>query len=535
MVAIGASDPVIEQLIENDKTPWYRKPNLRTLYLFLVPCCLGIEATTGFDSSMLNGLQSLSYWQEAFNHPKGATLGILSASYSLGAITSLPFVAIVSDYFGRRWSIVFGSLVMVAGSILQAFSVNSRHILSEHIGTFAKSKPTVTMWVFARILLGHGFPYCLVAGAALIGELAHPKERARLGALFNSFYYVGALIAAGIILQTLRIRSDWSWRLPSILQLSPSMFQLAFIFFIPESPRWLVSKDRGDEALAILIKYHAEGDESAELPRMEYAQIKRALEIENESRKKSWFELFETPGMRRRCLIAAALGIFTQFSGNTLISAYLVKILKEIGYTDPLIQNKINVGLQAWCLVEIVCLALITPRYPRRKMYLLCTSCLLCVYTGWTIAQARQMTTGSHSAGIAVIAFIFLYQPAYSIAFSSLTYTYLIELFPFYVRAKGVAWFQLFSKSIGFFSTFVNPIALDAITWKYLIVYICWISFEICFVYFLFPETHNRTLEELAFLFESQEEKDAIVKESQKQSEAFEHVEVTHKKDNTKV
>ena len=129
MVAIGASDPVIEELIQNDKTPWYRKPNLRTLYIFLIPCCLGIEATTGFDSSLLNGLQSLSYWQAAFHNPEGATLGILSASYSLGAISALPFVAIISDQFGRRWSIAFGSLVMVAGAILQAFSVNSRRIL----------------------------------------------------------------------------------------------------------------------------------------------------------------------------------------------------------------------------------------------------------------------------------------------------------------------------------------------------------------------------------------------------------------------
>lgn len=128
MVAIGASDPVIEELIKHDKIPWYRKPNLRRLYFFLIPCCLGIEATTGFDGSMLNGLQSLKYWQADFHHPEGAALGILSASYSLGAISSLPFVAMVSDHFGRRWSIMFGSLVMVAGAILQAFSVNSKRL-----------------------------------------------------------------------------------------------------------------------------------------------------------------------------------------------------------------------------------------------------------------------------------------------------------------------------------------------------------------------------------------------------------------------
>ena len=125
MVVEGSSDPVIERLIAEDKTPWYQKPNLRYLYLFLVPCCLGIESTSGFDSSMMNGVQSLSYWQSFFGKPAGATLGILTSSYNLGAITALPFVSILSDHVGRRWSIVFGSVVMVIGAIVQAFSVNS--------------------------------------------------------------------------------------------------------------------------------------------------------------------------------------------------------------------------------------------------------------------------------------------------------------------------------------------------------------------------------------------------------------------------
>ncbi|KAF2008492.1 general substrate transporter [Aaosphaeria arxii CBS 175.79] len=520
MVSAESSDPVIASIIANDKTPWYKKPNLRFLYIFLVPCCLAIEATGGFDSSMMNGLQSLKYWQKAFNHPDGAILGMLSASYSLGAITALPFVAILSDHVGRRWAIMFGSLVMMAGAVLQCFSVNSKF----------------TMWIFARIFLGHGFPYCVVSGSSLIGELAHPKERARLGSLFNAFYFVGALLAAGITLQTLKIKSDWSWKLPSILQMAPSVLQVTFIFFIPESPRWLLSKDRGEEALAILKKYHDEAGEEFAIAEIEFAQIKKALEVENESRKRGWAELFQSPGMRRRSLIGAFLGLFTQFSGNTLISAYLVVILKQIGFTNPFVQNQINVGLQGWNLVVAFCLALFVSRFPRRRMYLLCASCLLCVYTGWTIAQARQMITGSYAAGITVIAFIFLYQLAYSIGYNALTYVYLVEIFPYFVRTKGISWFQLFGKGAGFFSTFVNPIALKDITWRYLIVYIVWLAFEICFIYFLFPETHNRSLEELAFLFEPQEEKDAISGGLEKRHlEDDVHIEVLGKQNDDKV
>ena len=127
------------------------------------------------------------------------------------------------------------------------------------------------MWIVSRMILGHGIVYGIVAGSSLLGELGHPRERALLGSFFNAFYYVGSLTAAGIVLRTLEIQSDWCWRRPSILQAAPSIIQLLFVWLVPESPRWLISRDRGEEALQVLIKYHAEGDASSELPAAEYA------------------------------------------------------------------------------------------------------------------------------------------------------------------------------------------------------------------------------------------------------------------------
>lgn len=89
---------------------------------------------------------------------------------------------------------------------------------------------------------------------------------------------------------------------------------------LPESPRFLVSKDRAEDAFEVLVKYHAEGDHQSGFVRAEMAQIQSTIAIEMEYAKRSWRDMVRTPGMRRRVLIGSLLGLFTQWSGNTLIS-----------------------------------------------------------------------------------------------------------------------------------------------------------------------------------------------------------------------
>lgn len=110
------------------------------------------------------------------------------------------------------------------------------------------------------------------------------------------------------------MKSNWGWRIPSLLQAFPSALQIIFIWFIPESPRWLIARDRGEEAYEILVKYHAEGDRDSEFVKAEYAQIEKTLELEKETSKHGWMELVATPGMRKRMLIGAFLGLVTQVS-----------------------------------------------------------------------------------------------------------------------------------------------------------------------------------------------------------------------------
>ena len=79
------------------------------------------------------------------------------------------------------------------------------------------------------MLLGVGIVFCIISGAALIGELGYPKERPYLTSLFNASYFIGSIMASAIAIRTTDIVGDWSWRVPSLLQMCPSMLQIGFV------------------------------------------------------------------------------------------------------------------------------------------------------------------------------------------------------------------------------------------------------------------------------------------------------------------
>jgi hypothetical protein len=360
------------------------------------------------------------------------------------------------------------------------------------------------MYIVARMILGIGILLAIIAGSALIGELAYPKERATMTSLFNASYFVGAIVASAITIRTTGIVGNWSWRIPSLLQICPSMLQICTVFLLPESPRWLISQDRDDEALAVLIKYHAEGDADSVLVKAEMAQIRSTIKLEMEQSSGSWLDLFRTPGMRRRTLIAGFLGLFTQMSGNTLLSYYQNLLFQLIGYTSDYAKTRINIANNCWSLINATIIALIVTRFRRRWMFMLSAGSMVMVFMSMTICfqkleYARDHGFDNRSAQLAALFFYFSYSPCYNIGNNSLTYTYLIELFPFAQRSMGIGFEQAFGKLAGFFSVNVNPIAMKAISWKYFAIYCGWITFEFLFVYFMYPETYGRTLEELTF------------------------------------
>ncbi|KAF9781060.1 hypothetical protein IL306_014138 [Fusarium sp. DS 682] len=496
MVNVGsAADPVVTRLVQEDKTPWYKKPNLRLMYVWLFFCCMGVEMTSDFGNGRKNADGDFAI--------EPGLLGFVNSSYQLGSIFAVPVAPWFAQRFGRRWSIMLGSGIMIFGAIIQGFA--------QH----------VAMYIIARMILGAGILFCIISGSALIGELGYPKERPVLTSLFNSSYFIGQIMASAIALGTAAIKNNWSWRIPSLLQIVPSLLQVATVFLLPESPRFLVSKDRNEEAAAVLVKYHAEGDANSPLVQAEIVQIRETIKAEMEASKQSWLEVIRTAGMRRRFLVTVFIGLFTQLSGNTLLSYYSGVLFQMMGYTSQYAKTRINLAYACWAFINATIIALIVTRFKRRHMYMLSAALMLCAFIGITVSleriQAAPEGTKNASAGIAALFFYFAYNPTYNIGNNALTYTYLVELWPYSMRSRGIGVQQLFGKLAGFFSTNVNSIALDAIKWRYLAIYCGWIFFEFCIIYLLYPETSGRTLEELTFLFEDESLKEKTVAAVEKQ------------------
>lgn len=438
---------------------------------------------------MLNNMRILQTWTDYFNDPKGNELGLLNALYSIGSIASLPLAPFIADRFGRRAAIIAGCVLMIIGAAVQG--------ASQSLGMFEGG----------RFLMGFGNTLAQLSAPLLLTEICHPQHRARVTAIYNCLWNAGAIVNTWLTFGTKRIDNDWSWRIPTIVQGAPSIIQLCFIFFIPESPRWLISKDRADEALSMLAKYHANGNQEDPTVQFEYIEIKETLRLEFMAKKSSsYFDFLKTKGNRYRLGLIICLGLFSQLSGNSLTSYYATEIYNSIGLTDQDSQLGINGGLTILSLIVSVTFAMYCDKFGRRPLFLLATTGMLVAFTLLTICTSLYQNDGNAAAGRGVIGMIWVFSVSYAFAWSGLLVGYTVEILPFKLRAKGLMLLNFFIQVALTFSNYVNPYGFEGLTptYKFYCIYNAWIAVELVIVYFYFIETKGPTLEEIAKIFDGE-------------------------------
>lgn len=144
----------------------------------------------------------------------------------------------------------------------------------------------------------------------------------------------------------------------------------------------------------------------------------------------SWLDLLRTAGMRRRIVIAGFLGLFTQMSGNTLLSYNQSTLFNLMGFKSSWLKTRLSLSYNVWGLLTSIIAALSVARFPRRVMFMLSSGTMLMIFIAFAISFEKLQEAANakpvrknRAAGIAALFFFYAFTPAYNMGNNAITYS----------------------------------------------------------------------------------------------------------------
>lgn len=429
----------------------------------------------GFDTAVVSG--AVGFMKERFSLNE-LQVGWAVSSLIIGCIVGAGFSGMISDKLGRKKVLIAAALLFIIGSIGSAIPA------------------TFSGYIIARIIGGLGIGITSTLCPLYNAEIAPAKYRGRLVAL-NQFatvtgiflvYFVNSGIA-GYGDDAWDIAMAWRWMFG--VGALPGLLFLVLLFFVPESPRWLIKQGRPAEALPILLKIHGE-----DLARQEVLDIKESFKQENGSIR----QLF-SPGLRTALIVGVVLAVLQQVTGINAVMYYAPEIFKATGAgTNASLIQTILVGLINF-LFTILALWLIDK--VGRKALLLVGSAIMAV----CLAVIGAAFHTGHTSGPLVLIFILLYVAAFAVSLGPVVWVLLSEIFPNRLRgrATAIASMSLWAADYVVSQSFPPMLqsAGPAMTfWIFGILSL----FTVVFTWRVVPETKGKSLEEIEAAWSSEAE-----------------------------
>ncbi|KAK3671457.1 hypothetical protein LTR78_008735 [Recurvomyces mirabilis] len=440
------------------------------------------SAANGFDGNTFGGVSALPDFQSRFGTDVAASQGFLAALYILGNVLGSFVAGPLTDTFGRRIGMAVANIIVVIGTVVQAAASQRRDM------------------IVGRIVLGVGSVMLGPSAQAYTVEISHPAYRGVMMGLYNGCYFIGAIVSTwleyGLVNDS---KGELNWRLPMATQACPCVIVLAFVWFLPESPRWLMSRGREHEARSILTKYHGEGDPGHYLVQIEMDEMRNAIDTSG-SDKRWWDyrELFNSRGARHRMFLVLCVGFFGQIDLPPT-SYYMPLMAKVAGFTSINQQLLMN-ALQSPVMTVAVLLGVrFIDKAGRRPMLMasssICSFCVLMVI----ICTALQHT--NPHLGLTGIAFVYVFLFAFAFVWTPCQALYPAEVLAYNARGKGLAMSGLWLNIVSFINTYAAPVGITNAQWKFYFLYLVIDAVGILFIYLFFVETKGRSLEEIDEIF----------------------------------
>lgn len=462
----------------------------------------------GYDQGMMAGVNNspdyVDHMKYGYYDKEGTVTvtnstkqGGIVAIYYLGTTVGCLIGGSMSDRYGRIKAVGLGCLVAIFGAALQC------------------SARLVAWMCVARVINGLGTGALNAVVPVYSSEVAEHTSRGAFMALEFTLNIFGVAVAYWIGFGLSFIDGGFAsirWRLPIALQIIPLTVLLIITWLFPESPRWLIKNKEYPRAKRLLINMRGEDQ-----GKKEFVQILHSMEYEDDSALsgnylRMVFDYVKSDDeekrrrarnlhVARRIQVVVWLQIIQEWVGITGIVVYQPTIFKQAGYSTRKSEWLSGLNNICYTLSTLVNVYIVEKWGRRFTLYVGAVGQGISMFLAGGFSKLQQEHPGNSSYGTAAASFVFIFTSIFGATWLSIPWLYPTEIFPLKVRAQGNA-FGVVGWSIG--NAWLNllcPVMFNSIEEKTLYIFGACNALAIAFVWAFCPETANRTLEEMDFLF----------------------------------
>ncbi|KAI4942642.1 hypothetical protein J4E91_009811 [Alternaria rosae] len=411
--------------------------------------------------------------------------GLTVGTWHLGCIVSAIATIFVGDLLGRRRTLILGLTFWVIGEIIQTSSYS------------------FPQFIVGRAIAGFGNGFTTSTAPAYQAECVKSHRKGTI--LMIS---AGAFVSAGIALSYWFVfgfayltSSSASWRVPIALQIMFALPAIAMLFVLPESPRWLILTGREQEALTVLAALNDDEPDSFET-KDEFLQIKDAILIMAQGSSAGLFSNKERRGFHR-VVLAYFVQVFQQGTGINLVLQYLSWIfLTRMSFEGWLARLLASCSATVYFLASFIVVVGIDRFWGRRSLMMFGASGMSACMILITILQYLWSERNMQAGRIASTVFLFIFSVFFAIGWQGMAWLYQVEIVPLRIRGPANGLSTSANWLLNFVVVFITPIAFQRISYRTWIIFAVTNFAIIPLVYFFYPETAFRSLEEVDVIFQ---------------------------------